>query len=611
MAASFIGRAQRSGRSPARSSTYSQLRLVLAGRRARVASLAISSILCGVTESGILAILAQSATALVNHQSRVRSDLGPVRVDESLGVLLAAGLLLILIRLALQIVVSAVPARIIADMQERLRIELFAAFTRASWSEQSRDREGHLQELLTNQVQQAILTAIQGATLVMAALAFLVLVVSALVLNAVTALFVLVAAIAIFALLRPLTNLSNRQGQALSRQFLTYANGVSETVRLAEETHVFGADAAAEARSRELVAPMTVSYFKGNFIARFVPGTYQILIYLLVIGSLGALHAVGSSHVASLSAVVLLLVRAGMYGQQAQAAYTGMRQVVPHLERLQEAEARYLSSTPVPGTRPLREVRSIAFRDVSFAYQPRRSVLSRITFEVMGGDAIGVVGPSGAGKSTLVQLLLCLRSPTSGGYLVNDLPAEEFRPSDWHARFAYVPQEPRLLHASVSDNIRFFREIDHEDVERAARLAGIHDDVTRWSAGYDTMIGPRADAVSGGQQQRICLARALAAEPEVLILDEPTSALDPHSEALIRSSLLGLKDKLTLFIVAHRMSTLDICERVMVIVDGRLEAFDRSDRLSLSSSYYASVAGTRAQTPLATTGPVGQREPLT
>jgi len=152
-----------------------------------------------------------------------------------------------------------------------------------------------------------------------------------------------------------------------------------------------------------------------------------------------------------------------------------------------------------------------------------------------------------------------------------------------------VPQDPRLIHASVAENIRYFRDLDDDAVERAARLARIHDDVVGWADGYDTIVGPRADAVSGGQQQRICLARALAARPEVLVLDEPTSALDPHSEMFIQESLRALKHELTLFIVAHRMSTLDMCDRVMVILDGRLAAFDTRAMLQAENAYYHSA----------------------
>ena len=103
--------------------------------------------------------------------------------------------------------------------------------------------------------------------------------------------------------------------------------------------------------------------------------------------------------------------------------------------------------------------------------------------------------------------------------------------------------------------------------------------------GYDTVIGPRADAISGGQQQRICLARALAADPEVLVLDEPTSALDPQAEQRIREALAGLKQRLTLFVVGHGISTMEICDRVIVMVDGRCERFDSVGAMSASSDY--------------------------
>ena len=105
---------------------------------------------------------------------------------------------------------------------------------------------------------------------------------------------------------------------------------------------------------------------------------------------------------------------------------------------------------------------------------------------------------------------------------------------DWRRRVAYVPQDPKLLHGTVAENIRFYRDIDDGAVERAARLAHIHGDVLSWPSGYGTLIGQRADAVSGGQRQRLCLARALAGAPDVLVLDEPTSALDLPSESLVQ-----------------------------------------------------------------------------
>ena len=155
---------------------------------------------------------------------------------------------------------------------------------------------------------------------------------------------------------------------------------------------------------------------------------------------------------------------------------------------------------------------------------------------------------------------------------------------------AYVPQDPRLLHASAADNIRYFRDFDRDAVERAARLAGIHDEIVSWPEGYDTLVGPRADAVSGGQEQRLCLARALVAQPAMLVLDEPTSALDPHSEKLIQQSLRALKGRVTLFIVAHRLTTLGLCDRLMVIREGRLEAFGSTQALSTENAYFKSAS---------------------
>jgi len=563
-----------------------QLRPLFRGQRARVVVLVIASVLAGFCESAILAAIAEAAATLVNGVQSVHAVVGPLHLSLTVGVLLAVAFGLAVARLALQAPLSVVPARIAADVQTRLQRGLFEAYTRASWTEQSHDREGHLQELVSNQVIQATVSTLAATGLVTSVVTLVVLVLSAFLLNVVAAVAVSVVSVLMFLLLRPLNQLVSRWSRALSQAQMNLASGIGEATRVAQETQVFGVGAAQRRRTDELVFSARRFLYRTQIVVRFTPGVYGFFIYVLLVGGLAAVTVAHSGHVASLGAVVLLLVRAGGYGQQVQGGYQSLRQAAPYVERVQEAERRYAASAPITGDRRLPKVDAVAFEHVTFAYTPGRPVLSDLSFEIAGGETIGIIGPSGAGKSTVVQLLLRLRTADSGQYLVNGVPAEQFALDDWHAKVAYVPQEPKLLHASVADNIRYFRDIADEAVERAARLARIHDDVMTWTGGYETLIGPRADAVSGGQQQRICIARALAADPEILVLDEPTSALDPRSESLLQESLVGLKHGLTLVIVAHRMSTLDICDRVIVLADGHLEAFDTAVRLRQQNPYY-------------------------
>lgn len=572
-------------------SLWAQLQPLLGGRRLSVGMLASLSVVSGFTEAGILAVVAQVAASMVSGAEQVNASIGPIQVHASVGDLLGVAAALALLRLILQVPIAYLPARMAADVQAQLRTGLFGAFTQASWAAQSRDREGHLQEMMTSQVVQATQGALQLTVLITAGITFLVLIVSALMLNLLAALVVLVAALSLFALLRPLNALGHSRARSLSQAQMNYAGGVGEAVRLAEETRVFGVGAAQRDNIGRLVGASHELFFRTQLLGRLIPSLYQSLLFLVIVGGLVALNAAGTGHFASLGAVVLLLVRAGTYGQQIQGSYQLVRQALPFVERLREAERRYLESTPSSGAEPLGKIHTLAFEDVSYAYNPNRPVLSEVGFEVSGGEAIGIIGPSGAGKSTLVQILLQLRSPAAGRYLANGKPAEGFDLRDWHRQVAYVPQDPRLVHATVAENIRYYRDLDDASVEAAAKLARIHDEIVSWPQGYETIVGPRADAVSGGQQQRICLARSLVARPTVLVLDEPTSALDPRSEALLQESLRTLIGDVTLFIVAHRMSTLDICNRVMVIVGGRLEAFDSISVLERESPYYRSASG--------------------
>jgi len=570
---------------------------LLGERRRTVVALAAFSILSGFTEVATLAIVAEVASALVKGAKQLNTDIGPVHVHASIGTLVLVMFGLTVLRIAFQIPLSVLPARIASNVQATMRRGLFDAFTRASWAVQSQDREGQLQETMTSQVMQATAGAIQATMLITALFNFIVLMGSAVALNPLAAVIVGTTSVLLFAVVRPLRKRGVTSARELSRAQVEYAGEIAESIRVAEETQVFGVVAAQRERVERSVQTYNDLFYRTQLLARLAGKLYESLIYLLLVGGIAGLYLVGGGHAASLGAVVLLLLRAGTSGQLVQGAYQALSQSLPFIERTQEAMRRYIQSSPTDGGQPLARVSTVAFENVSFAYNAGQPVLSEISFEVQAGEVIGIIGPSGAGKSTLVQLLLQLRRPDDGRYLVNSVPVESFARADWHRQVAYVPQEPRLLHASVAENIRFYREIQDEAVERAATLARIRDDILGWPQQYDTIVGPRADAVSGGQQQRLCLARALAARPDVLVLDEPTSALDPHSEALIGESLTALKHELTLFIIAHRMSTLDICDRVMVIVDGRLVAFDSRALLQRDNAYYRHASQLASGTP--------------
>jgi ATP-binding cassette, subfamily B, bacterial len=589
-------------------SQWGRVQMLIGDRMGLVVIVMAVSIASAMCEAGLLAVSAQAAAALVNNVHTVHRSIGPFTIDTTVRNVLYVGIGLAVLRLFLQIPSSLVPAVIAGDVQAAMRRNLVRAYMHGGWELQSQDREGHFQELMTNQIMQASQGAMQSTNLMSSLFTFIILVISAFALNTIAAVAVFTAAVVLFIILRPARNLATSLSKRLSAAQLEYAGSVGEANRVAEETNVFGTAEPQIERVDSFVRTARRLFLRAQVLNRLVPNVYQNMIYFILVFGLLAADLANVKGFSSLGAVVLLLVRAGTYGQNVQSAQVSLRQSLPYVERLQNASEAYERSTPRRGDHPLKEIETIAFQDVEYFYTAERPVLHGVSWSVKGGETVGVIGPSGAGKSTMVQILLRLREPRSGQYLVNGADAFDIEFGDWHERVAYVPQAPKLLHATVADNVRFFRDFDDAAVERACRLARIHDEIMQWPKGYQTIVGPRADAVSGGQQQRICLARALVSNPSLLVLDEPTSALDPRSEALIQESLESMRSELTLFIIAHRMSTLTICDRVMVVLDGTINAFDTLSELTAGNDYYRFASGIAAGLASGTSR-LSEREP--
>lgn len=554
--------------------------------RWKIIALAGGSISAGVVEAAILALIAAIATALSAGESSIDVDLGVISLDTSLTTLFMIGFGLVVVRTALQTVMVYLPAVMSAGVVASLRTTLFDSFTRTAWRVQASERDGHFQSLIGGHVSSASNGIVTVGQAMSSFFMFFTLLLAALALSLPTAILLMILSSSLFLLMRPLSRQTRKYSKMLSEEQMEYSKSMQEVVRLAEENQVYGPTPSFRDEIRRRIDDVRYPQTRSKFFSGLVTVVYQSVALLVLLVALAVVSRLDATGLTSLTAVVLILVRSLTYGQQLQGALTRMQELAPFMDRLRDGIDNYLTNPRQDGGRPMPAVRVLAMHDVHFAYGSE-PVLDGFGFEVHAGEAIGIVGPSGAGKSTLVQLLLRLRQPDSGSFSVNGIDTLEISRAQWQHQVAYVPQSPMLMWGTVADNIRFHRpDVSHEDVVRAARLASIHDEIETWAQGYDTIIGERASAVSGGQRQRLCLARALAARPSVLVLDEPTSALDVHSELLIQDALNSLKGEMTLFLVAHRLSTLSICNRVMVVVGGKLQSIDTPERLLTSNEFY-------------------------
>jgi len=264
--------------------------------------------------------------------------------------------------------------------------------------------------------------------------------------------------------------------------------------------------------------------------------------------------------------------------------YEPLRTISTQLPELQSSFASLhrafalLDETPeladVPTAAMLPRARGeVEFRHVSFQYTSGgRSVLNDISFHIRSGQRVGVMGPSGSGKSTLVNLLTRFYDPSDGAILIDGTDLREYNLAGLRQQFSIVLQEPMLFSTSIAGNIAYaLPQASRAEVVRAAKLANAHDFIERLSQGYDTLIGDGGVRLSGGERQRIAIARAFLKDAPMLILDEPTSAVDTRTEQLIMEALDTLMAHRTTFMIAHRLSTLERCDAVLVLRNGALE----------------------------------------
>ncbi|GJD97030.1 ABC transporter ATP-binding protein [Methylobacterium iners] len=238
---------------------------------------------------------------------------------------------------------------------------------------------------------------------------------------------------------------------------------------------------------------------------------------------------------------------------------------------------------------PFRE--AIRMEGVGFDYEPGRPTLRDIELTIPAGSTIGLVGRTGSGKTTLVGLLLGILTPDTGTIRIDGTALDATNLAAWQNRIGYVPQDVFLIDGTVAENIALGVDparVDRGAVERAARLAGVHEVVAALPGGYDAGVGERGARLSGGQRQRIGIARALYHDPDVIVFDEATSALDGETEGVVMEALSTLAGGRTIILIAHRLTSLARADTVHVLDAGRLVA---SGPLAAVTPYLTGVAG--------------------
>jgi len=232
----------------------------------------------------------------------------------------------------------------------------------------------------------------------------------------------------------------------------------------------------------------------------------------------------------------------------------------------------------------------VVFENVSFAYKPGEQVLSGISFKVSPGETIALVGPTGAGKTTIINLLARFYQPSSGKITVDGYDLAEISLPSYRSQLGIVLQDTLIFSGTIKDNLLFGKpDATMDEVVRAAKAACIHDFIESLPKGYDSEVTERGTNLSAGQRQLLAFARAILADPRILILDEATSSVDPETEQLIQQALKTLLKGRTSFIIAHRLSTVRSADRIMVIEDGQITESGTHDELVALGGRYANL----------------------
>ena len=534
--------------------------------KSRMAIFGLCTFGVGLLEAFFLVVVTRTGLAIADGVSTVGVTRG---VEATIGeaILICAGLLLV--RLFLNYLMIRVQTGLTYRITSTFRKKLGLAYLNTSWAVQMRQPAGTLQQLVVQFPSNIASLVYQLSNALAGLLSLVALLGIAFVVNGLSTLIVLATLTFLAAVLAPVRRAVQKRSKNSMESQVAFANDIAEISDLSLEINALGVTEQAAERLEDAVQHEATMMRNVNLLAYMISPLYMFFAYAAILLALVSLNTVASEDINQVGAVMLIMLRALTYGYQTSQGSTSIRQFAPFTHRLLQQQAEFDSDRRPIGQKPLSSIATIELNNVGFGYHENSTVLSGVDLAIRHGEVIGIVGHSGSGKTTLIQLILGLHYPQEGAVLVNDIPRADVHPDSWSRLVTYVPQDTKLLAGTIDDNVKFLRDhVSDADVDQALVAANLLLPADRFPDGKRTDLGVAGRQFSGGQKQRLAIARALATHPSVLVLDEPTSSLDVESENVIVETMNRLKGSVTTIVVTHRESTLRACDRILLVDRG-------------------------------------------